>query len=180
MRSDYTYDAYGNQLTSKLSKDNKDGSPSILSKTEYTENGNHTASTTNARGKQAHQQVDETSGTLSWVKGPNEQQVNYTYDGSKRLSSVQTAADGKTYRNQYTYDKGRLKTVKHNTDGNAANDVTYTFEYDALGAQTQVKVGDKVLSTNVYDTDRSHKLLRSEFANGGTVHNSYDEFDRLT
>ena len=95
------------------------------------------------------------------------------------MTNVSATADGGTYRNDYTYEDDRLKTVRHNTSADPADDVVYTFEYDELGAQTQVKVGNQTLSTNVYDTDRSHKLLRSEFANGGLVSNTYDEFDRI-
>ena len=71
--------------------------------------------------------------------------MNYTYDASRRITGVETTVDGKTYRNAYTYEGDRLKTVSHNTTSGTP-DVTYTFAYDALGAQTTVKVGNQVLS----------------------------------
>ena len=46
---------------------------------------------------------------------------------------------------------------------------------------TNSGAGSQVLSTNVYDAaDRSGKLKRVEYGNGGKVHYEYDGFDRLT
>ena len=66
------------------------------------------------------------------------------------------ATDGaaKVYRNAYTYENDRIKTVSHNTTGSDC-DVTYTFDYDDLGRKTTVKVGSQTLSTNVYADDRA-------------------------
>ena len=64
-------------------------------------------------------------------------------------------ADGKTYKNAYTYEEDRIKTVSHNTTDDTATDVTYTFDYDDLGRKTTVKVGTQTLSTNVYENDRT-------------------------
>ena len=57
-----------------------------------------------------------------------------------------------TVHNEYTYDeqRGNLVEIRHNTDGNAANDVVYTFEQDALGRQTAVKVGNQTTGTLIH------------------------------
>ena len=57
-----------------------------------------------------------------------------------------------TAHNEYTYDakRGNLVEIRHNTDGNAANDVVYTFEQDALGRQTAVKVGNETTGTLIH------------------------------
>ena len=57
-----------------------------------------------------------------------------------------------TAHNEYTYDAQRwnLVEIRHNTDGNAANDVVYTFEQDALGRQTAVKVGNQTTGTLIH------------------------------
>ena len=91
-----------------------------------------------ARGNEVHQVVNATDGTLTSVTDSNGQTVNYTYDASKRVTGVTTTGDGKTYKNAYTYENDRIKTVSHNTTGDAA-DVTYTFHYDELGRKTTVK-----------------------------------------
>jgi RHS repeat-associated protein len=173
----YTYDDFGNKTAQRAT--NKDGKTFIRTETAYDDKGNYAISKTDARGKTATMKVDPRNGLLRWAKDPAETQVSYTYDLSGRMTNVSTTTDGSTFQNDYTYEDDRLKTVRHNTSANSSEDVTYTFEYDVLGAQTQVKVGTQVLSTNVYDTDRSHKLLHSEFANGGLVANTYDQFDRI-
>ena len=57
-----------------------------------------------------------------------------------------------TVHNEYTYDakRGNLVEIRHNTDGNAANDVAYSFEQDALGRQTAVKVGNQTTGTLIH------------------------------
>ena len=53
---------------------------------------------------------------------------------------------------EYTYDaqRGNLVEIRHNTDGNAANDVVYSFEQDALGRQTAIKVGNQTTGTLIH------------------------------
>ncbi len=173
----YAYDKYGNKTAQRAT--DKNGKTFVRSTTAYDEKGNYAVSKTDARGKIAKMAVDPRNGLLRWAKDPADTQVSYTYDRSGRMTNVSATTEEGTYKNGYTYEDDRLKTVRHNTSADPADDVVYTFEYDALGAQTQVKVGNQTLSTNVYDTDRSHKLLRSEFANGGLVANTYDKFDRI-
>ena len=57
-----------------------------------------------------------------------------------------------TAHNEYTYDakRGNLVEIRHNTDGNTANDVVYSFEQDALGRQTAVKVGNQTTGTLIH------------------------------
>ena len=132
-----------------------------------------------ARGNEVHQVVNATDGTLTSVTDSNGQTVNYTYDESKRVTGVETTTDGKAYRNAYTYENDRIKTVAHNTTGDT-QDVTYTFNYDELGRKTTVKVGSQTLSTNVYSSDRSGLLKEVQYGNDGKVKYAYDEYDRLT
>ncbi len=85
----------------------------------------------------------------------------------------------KVYKNAYTYENDRIRSVSHNTTG-ADCDVTYTFDYDDLGRKTTVKVGSQTLSANVYADDRSGLLKEVQYGNGGKVSYEYDEFDRMT
>ncbi|MEG1515461.1 MAG: hypothetical protein RSD95_11290, partial [Clostridia bacterium] len=136
-------------------------------------------------GNVVTQDTNARTGTLTSVTDPTGTTVNYAYDTSKRITGVQSTANGKTYRNAYEYKKNgvntdRLEKVSHNTASDSATDVTYTFEYDNMGAQTTVKVGTQPLSTNVYSADRSHRLNEVQYGNGGKVRYAYDDFDRLT
>lgn len=110
---------------------------------------------------------------------PNGQSVNYTYDSRMRVIGTSATADGGNYKNTYTYEKDRLKTVAHNTTSDTP-DVTYTFDYDEFGNPTTVKVGNQVLSTNVYTDTGDRTLMRVEYGNGGKVHYTRDDFRRVT
>lgn len=58
--------------------------------------------------------------------------------------------------------------------------MTYTFDYDAFGHPTTVKVGTQTLSTNVYTDTGDRTLTRVEYGNGGKVHYTRDDFRRVT
>ena len=91
-----------------------------------------------------------------------------------------------TAHNEYTYDakRGNLVEIRHNTDGNAANDVVYSFEQDALGRQTAVKVGNQILSQSVYQNDPTKPnfgtLTATTYGNGAKISSRYDDFNRVT
>ena len=91
-----------------------------------------------------------------------------------------------TAHNEYTYDaqRGNLVEIRHNTDGNAANDVVYSFEQDALGRQTAVKVGSQTLSQSAYQNDPTKPnfgtLTATTYGNGAKVSSRYDDFNRVT
>ncbi len=91
-----------------------------------------------------------------------------------------------TVYNEYTYDeqRGNLVEIRHNTDGNAANDVVYSFEQDALGRQTAVKVGSQTLSQSQYQNDPTKPnfgtLTATTYGNGAKVSSRYDDFNRVT
>ena len=182
----FSYDSFGNPLSSrrvnyKVFSESaaENANPYIRTESTYTADGNYSASTKDARGNVVSQVVNQKDGTLQSVTDPTNQTVNYTYDASKRVTGVTTTGDGKIYKNAYNYENDRIKTVSHNTTGDAA-DVTYTFDYDELGRKTTVKVGSQTLSTNVYENDRDGQLSEVQYGNGGKVHYSYDDFDRLT
>ena len=87
---------------------------------------------------------------------------------------------------EYTYDeqRGNLVEIRHNTDGNAANDVVYSFEQDALGRQTAVKVGNQTLSQSQYQNDPTKPnfgtLTATTYGNGAKISSRYDDFNRVT
>ena len=91
-----------------------------------------------------------------------------------------------TAHNEYTYDakRGNLVEIRHNTDGNAANDVVYSFEQDALGRQTAVKVGNQILSQSAYQNDPTKPnfgtLTATTYGNGAKISSRYDDFNRVT
>ena len=117
------------------------------------------------------------------------QTVTYAYDNLRRIvkTSAKMGAEAglPTVHNEYTYDakRGNLVEIRHNTDGNAANDVVYTFEQDALGRQTAVKVGSQTLSQSAYQNDPTKPnfgtLTATTYGNGAKVSSRYDDFNRV-
>ena len=177
----FEYDDKGNQTAAQTQYtyvDEGGMTGRMRTTTAYTGDKNYVASKTDARGKTVTYTTDTNKGTLTRVTDPNGQSVNYTYDAMKRVTGTSATVGADVYKNEYTYENDRLKTVKHNTTG-ATPDVTYTFDYDKLGNQTTVKVGTQTLSANVY-TETGDKLLeRVEYGNGGKVKYTYDGFKRV-
>ena len=178
IRTANTYDANGNLVRSYVI-DSMDGTCMMDSHQSYTADGNHVATKTDARGKVVTYETDLAKDTLAKVTDPNGQSVNYTYDSRMRVIGTSATADGRNYKNTYAYEKDRLKTVAHNTTSDTP-DVTYTFDYDEFGNPTTVKVGNQVLSTNVYTDTGDRTLMRVEYGNGGKVHYTRDDFRRVT
>ena len=178
IRTANTYDANGNLVRSYVI-DSMDGTCMMDSHQSYTADGNHVATKTDARGKVVTYETDLAKDTLTKVTDPNGQSVNYTYDSRMRVIGTSATVDGRNYKNTYAYEKDRLKTVAHNTTSDTP-DVTYTFDYDEFGNPTTVKVGNQVLSTNVYTDTGDRTLTRVEYGNGGKVHYMRDDFRRVT
>ena len=175
-----TYDSKGNPLTAQTK--NSSGSMVIETQTTYTPNQNYVATQKDARGKMVTSTIDQTAGTLTSVKDPNEQVVNYEYDTLKRTTGVHTTAGGKTYRNAYTYTQDKLTKVAHNTTSDSACDVEYNFAFDGAGRPTTVKVGTQALSTTVYNPNGT--VQKVTYGNNTTsarqeVRYTYDDFKRL-
>ena len=186
----FTYDAFGNPLTSQVQ--NADANPSyfIRGETSYTNDGNYVTEQKDARGKIVRTETDPQRGTTTSVTDAKGQKVTYEYDNLRRIvktsANVGAEAGIATVHNEYTYDakRGNLVEIRHNTDGNAANDVVYSFEQDALGRQTAVKVGNQTLSQSAYQNDPTKPnfgtLIATTYGNGAKVSSRYDDFNRVT
>ena len=186
----FSYDNFGNPLTSQVQ--NADANPSyfIRGETSYTDDGNYVAGQKDARGKIVRTETDPQRGTTTSVTDAKGQKVTYEYDNLRRIvkTSAKTGAEAgiPTVHNEYTYDeqRGNLVEIRHNTDGNAANDVVYSFEQDALGRQTAVKVGNQTLSQSAYQNDPTKPnfgtLTATTYGNGAKISSRYDDFNRVT
>ena len=186
----FSYDNFGNPLTSQVQ--NADANPSyfIRGETTYTDDGNYVTEQKDARGKIVRTETDPQRGTTTSVTDAKGQTVEYKYDELRRIvkTSAKTGAEEGilTAHNEYTYDakRGNLVEIRHNTDGNAANDVVYSFEQDALGRQTAVKVGSQTLSQSAYQNDPTKPnfgtLTATTYGNGAKISSRYDDFNRVT
>ena len=188
--SKFSYDNFGNPLTSQVQ--NADANPSyfIRGETTYTDDGNYVTEQKDARGKIVRTETDPQRGTTTSVTDAKGQTVEYKYDELRRIVKTSAKMGAKegipTIHNEYTYDeqRGNLVEIRHNTDGNAANDVVYSFEQDALGRQTAVKVGNQTLSQSVYQNDPTKPnfgtLTATTYGNGAKISSRYDDFNRVT
>ena len=186
----FTYDAFGNLLTSQVQ--NADANPSyfIRGETSYTDDGNYVTEQKDTRGKIVRMETDPQRGTTTSVTDAKGQTVTYEYDNLRRIVKTSANVGAKegilTAHNEYTYDakRGNLVEIRHNTDENAANDVVYTFEQDALGRQTAVKVGSQTLSQSAYQNDPTKPnfgtLTATTYGNGAKISSRYDDFNRVT
>jgi len=177
VKSATTYDQYGNSTTNVVQP--SADAPLMKTETVYSDNGNYVIAQKDARGNSIVNLLDSNGRTIS-VTDPAGNSVFYAYDASNRVVGVTSEASGKVYKNSYTYENDRIKTIAHNTTSDTVNDVIYTFEYDALGRKTAVKVGNQELSRNVYSNDRKGLLDEMNFCNGAKVRYAYDDFGRTT
>ncbi len=181
----FSYDGKGNRTSARRinysvysESTAEDAYPYIRTEATYTSDGNYPLTSKDARGNIVTRDTNAYDGTVTKVTDPTGQAVTYAYDASKRVTAVNAAADGKNYRNAYTYANDRITQVSHNTTGDTP-DVTYSFAYDELGRKTTVKVGSQTLSTNTYENDRVGLLSSVTYGNGGKVSYRYDDFDRI-
>lgn len=171
--SEYTYDDYGNQLTTKTS----DGTAFMQTTTVYDEQGNHVKQQIDARGMAETRQTDDELDTLQSVTDARGQVLHYTYDRNRRVTKASTTADGCEYTNTFAYTKDKLTQVKHNTSDNASEDVAYTLAYDAVGRLESVKVGTQTLVETAYQADGMTESVT--YGNRGQVCYTYDDFKRI-
>ena len=185
----FTYDASGNPLTSQVQNAEENPSYFIRGETSYTNDGNYVTEQKDARGKIVRTETDPQRGTTTSVTDAKGQTVTYEYDNLRRIVKTSANVGAKegiqTVHNEYTYDeqRGNLVEIRHNTDENAANDVVYTFEQDALGRQTAVKVGSQTLSQSAYQNEPTKPnfgtLTATTYGNGAKIRSRYDDFNRV-
>jgi YD repeat-containing protein len=128
------------------------------------------------RNPPAHCECDynEDNGLLEAVSSGSSE-VDYTYNAMGALAAVSQATDANnTIANSYSYDNDRLTTINH-------NGFNYTFEYDAFGNVTNVKVGTQSLVSYTYGTGANRNRIASiTYGNGQTVTYAYDNDNNVT
>lgn len=164
----YTYDSYGNILTTTIGNE----STFIKSQNIYTSNGNYLTSQINPSGNSVTYNYDQTKGTLTSFTDAKSATTSYTYDPYfDRLTGVSKTVSGQQVSNSYGYQYDRLSSITH-------NGFSYSFAYDLLGNLTQVLAGTQPLITNTYEA-RTSRLMGSTYGNGQSIGYEYDNFDRI-
>ncbi len=167
----FTYDTYGNNTSVSIT----DGTKTVTSSAEYTDDGNQIATTTDALGNVTEYGYDLNTGVLNWVKYPedtNATRTNYTYDDMYRMATAATTMDTDLALSAvygYTTD-GLLSTIQ-------TPSTTYTFSYGTFDLRSSVMVGTKTLASYTYDTN--YRLTRLDYGNQDNVQYTYDGLSRI-
>ena len=166
----YTYDSYGNQLTSKTI-DSLNSANFIQTSTAYSANGAYTVSSTDSMGNTSYYAYDQTSGEMTSITDGNGNTTAYTYDNMHRPTSMSSAVGNSTAQIGYTYTGDDLTSITH-------NGFNYGLTYDAFGNVTGVNVNGDPLTSYSYDYTRG-VLAQTAYGNGFVENYIYDEMDRI-
>ena len=147
--------------------------PSLKSEISYTypttDSSTYTVTASDQRGKTYSETYDCEKGTLLSTTDPKNVSTAYTYDDDNdRLLSIARGNQSV----EYTYDDfGKLTGISH-------EGTSYSFGYDKFNNRTTTAVGNRVLSTNTYDSNNGN-LLQMTYGNGDYVTYAYNRFGTL-
>ena len=176
-------EVYGNNLTNNASVTIFDCNNSVAQKwylekadasTKYIETsatydttGDFLTSMTDQKGNTTNYAYND-KGLVSSITNPNDVSTSYNYDINHNLINVSSS----NHVNNYTYENSKLKTINY-------NNLTYTFNYDVFGNNTNIYVNNTLLVTNTYAANNGNYLSRT-YGNGDVTSYSYDSFNRVT
>ncbi|WP_035381738.1 DNRLRE domain-containing protein, partial [Fervidicella metallireducens] len=171
----FYYDSYGNLCV----KDNHDSyrnhnGRGIRQDLTYTSDKNYLKTVKDAAtGNTVTYNYNTTKGTIDSIMDPKNKTTYYAYDNVlDRLTDVTKTVDGQQTTNSYRYENDYLKTIIH-------NGFNYNFNFDSLGNNTGVLVGNQALVNSTYEL-RTSKLLQTTYGNGHIIGFNYDNLDRIT
>ncbi len=138
---------------------------------EYSSNGNYQTKLIDETGNATQYEYDEHTGNVTKITDAKNNETNYNYDMFDRVTKVTKQANGKEYKNEYTYKNDMIETITHNR-------FKYTFSYDTFGNVKETKVGNQVLAINHYEPNNGN-LESIAYGNNQSVAYNYDRFNRL-
>ena len=185
LRTNYTYDAYGNVKETKLSSPSL--SRGITEKYVYS-NGRFVTAAYDSRDL-AEYYTYGSDKSLSYVRSRSGLLTRYLYDGNGRISQVYAdenengVNDTETEHGlRYTYTNGtdRIATLEANHT-NAADWLEYIFLYDSRGRLSRVGYYAMTETITQYGYDDRNNLTSTTLGNGYQMRQSYaTDTGRLT
>lgn len=169
-----TNDAHGNPLESQTTN----GLTSLISKNEYTADGNYLSKYIDENDVSTSYEYSLTNGLLLSEKLANGSTVSYGYDAIGMLKSVSQdvtnvlTGNTVTMNTEYSYENDRIKSITH-------NGFSYTYDYDIYGNIESISVGDTELVTYEYNDDYFNNINKITYANGAAIIYSYDNKDNI-
>lgn len=165
---EYTYNAYGKELTRKTYHKN---SPETYMFSEHTyQDGSFVKTESdpryilNGEKLKTTYQHDTSRNLLLKQTAVNGQEYNYSYDDTTDdLMSLSSTVENKNNENLFFYTRGYLTRVAH-------NGFNFGFAFDQLGRSKSVTVGDASASTSLltmnYEEDGVNDITETVFATG--------------
>jgi len=151
-----TYDGVGNVTQTTLS--NSVDGKFIQTNAAYSADGHRVTSSADAAGNAVFYAYGDNNaimrGQATHVTAPNNAATVNTYDSLGRVTKTEvgtstTSGIVEEAELVYTYDGERLSQIQRNANRNGSSaSQTYYMGYDNFGNVTQIKVGNRVLSTS--------------------------------
>ena len=177
VKSAYTYNDDGLPLSTTVTPSS--GTKTMTSGKNYDSYGNLIYTIDNFSNT-TNYGYDNDRGLLSYVINANNRRTQYVYDLMGRTTEVfaDTDFDGVHDSSEsgvtYTYNENNYLTEIYN------GATTYHFTYDDFGNITSVSVGSNSTPLVSYTyANYNGKLLRTTYADGTYIANSYDEIGRI-
>lgn len=187
-KTDFTYNAHGQQTSSTLYNSNETNGLKITSSASYSNNGKYLNTETDSLGNTIRYIYSTENGGYDlldriYSNSNSNAFTEYEYDTADRITKL-TENDGNqsSASVEYVYDDNTLSKIKH-------NGYDYNFEYDDFGNTTKISIGYNNLITNTFSrnyitTDgitltSPHLLTKSTYGNGDYVEYDYDKYERV-
>jgi len=168
---EFTYDDWGNNTAVSI----VNGESKITATATYTDDGNYTATVTDALGNTTEYGYNTEKGVLLWSKAPEDTdatRINYTHDELFRTATAAATTDtGLHLSAQYSYENDLLTKIK-------TPSTTYSFGYGDFALRSSESIGTRTLASYTY-TERNHYLQELEYGNEDSVQYTYDNMGRL-
>jgi RHS repeat-associated protein len=196
LHTDYTYDSYGNQITTT-------DALGRTTHTHYSSTYSHayptlTSIMVGATNVTSSRTYSSSTGNLLSQTDPNSHTTSYTYDALNRLeSSTYPAIGGTSATETYAYNDthdiltitdpdgnvvkqnydglGRLTSVQRYNGSSLYSTQSYTYNWDNLVASNTTAAG----STYSYTYDQSGRLVKTTNPGGSTMTTSYDDVNDI-
>lgn len=174
IKTSYTNDSHGNPLETKTTN----GLTNILSKNEYTPDGNYLSKYIDENNVATSYEYSLTNGLLLSEKLANDNTISYGYDAIGMLKSVSQdvtnvlTGDAVTMNTEYSYENDKIKSISH-------NGFSYTYNYDIYGNVQSINVGETQLVSYEYNNDYFGNISKITYANGDEIIYSYDNKDNI-
>lgn len=174
IKTSYTNDSHGNPLETKTTN----GLTNILSKNEYTPDGNYLSKYIDENNVATSYEYSLTNGLLLSEKLANDNTISYGYDAIGMLKSVSQdvtnvlTGDAVTMNTEYSYENDKIKSISH-------NGFSYTYDYDIYGNVQSINVGETQLVSYEYNNDYFGNISKITYANGDEIIYSYDNKDNI-